>query len=194
MTNSTPQRGTMFFDGEEQATYNDAVMRIGLLSDTHIPEAESELPPEVMAAFQGVDLILHAGDIYRPSVLDDLERIAPVLAARGDDDYLSLSTDKRVKEKHVLKLEGQTIWLVHERPYYVMSSSWQDRVPSGQNDHGIPDVVVFGHEHRTVVERSNGILHVNPGSPTFLDYRRGLGTVGILDIKSGRADVRILQL
>ena len=189
-----PSIRSMVFLTEKSRLPIMAMMRIGLLSDTHIPEAERELPPEVMAAFQGVDLILHAGDIYRPSVLDDLERIAPVLAARGDDDYLSLSTDKRVKEKHVLNLEGQTVWLVHERPYYVMSSSWQDRVPSGQNDRSIPDVVVFGHEHRTVVERFNGILHVNPGSPTFLDYRRGLGTVGILDISSGKADVRILHL
>jgi len=47
-------------------------MRIGLLSDTHIPEARSGLPPEVKKAFEGVDLILHAGDIYSLSVLDEL--------------------------------------------------------------------------------------------------------------------------
>ena len=61
-------------------------MRIGLLSDTHIPETEKKLPPELIEAFQGVDLILHAGDIYVPSVLDDLQRIAPVLDARGGAD------------------------------------------------------------------------------------------------------------
>jgi hypothetical protein len=169
-------------------------MRIGLLSDTHIPEAASVLPHEVMEAFRGVDLILHAGDIYTTSVLDDLEHIAPVLAARGDDDYFSTVRDKRVKEKHVLKLEGQTLWLVHERAYYLVSSLWKSRISSGQDKYDIPDIVVFGHEHRTVVERLHDILFINPGSPTFLNYCRGLGTVGILDIDSGEADVRILHL
>ena len=168
-------------------------MRIGLLSDTHIPVAEKGLPLEVAGAFRGVDLILHAGDIYDPSVLDDLEHIAPVFAARGDDDYLSL-TDERVKEKHVLKLEGKTLWLVHQRPYYTTPPRWQSRFPTRQENYDIPDIVVFGHEHRTVTQRLDNILFVNPGSPTFLGYRPGLGTVGILDIDSGEADVRILQL
>ncbi len=60
---------------EKVAYYYSAIMIIGLLSDTHIPEAEKELPPELMEAFRGVDLILHAGDIYIPSVLDNLEYI-----------------------------------------------------------------------------------------------------------------------
>lgn len=170
-------------------------MRIGLLSDTHIPQAAEVLPDELMEAFQGVDLILHAGDIYNISVLDDLERIAPVLAARGDDDYGTTLADERVKEKHVLKLEGQTLFLIHERPHspsWWHAPWWQSTLSSEQNDR--PDIVVFGHEHRTVVENADDILFVNPGSPTFLNYLRGLGTVGILDINSGEADVRILRL
>jgi len=167
-------------------------MRIGLLSDTHVPEAEKALPPEVMEAFQGVDLILHAGDIYIPSVLDDLERVAPVLAARGDDDYGSTLTDERVKEKHVLEFEGKTLWLVHQRPYYLMSPWWRDKVTSG-NDNS-PDIVVFGHEHRTDMQQIDGILFVSPGSPTFLHYLRGLGTIGILDISPDGAEANILRL
>ena len=62
-------------------------MRIGLISDTHIPDVARAIPRNVSRAFSGVDLILHAGDIQLASVLDELERIAPVLAARGDDDY-----------------------------------------------------------------------------------------------------------
>ena len=169
-------------------------MRIGILSDTHIPEVVEALPNEVIETFQGVDFILHAGDIYIPSVLDDLERIAPVFAARGDDDYLSTLKDDRVKEKHVLKLEGQTLWLVHQRAHYLVSSLWKSRISSNQDNPDIPDIVVFGHEHRTVVERLHNILFISPGSPTFLEYHRGLGTIGILDIDSGEAKVRILQL
>ena len=61
-------------------------MKIGLISDTHIREPSERLHEKVREVFQGVDLILHAGDIYNPSVLDELERMAPVLAAAGDDD------------------------------------------------------------------------------------------------------------
>ena len=169
-------------------------MLVGLLSDTHIPEAEKALPAEVMEAFQGVELILHAGDIYVPSVLDDLERIAPVLAARGDDDYGDTLIDERVKDKHVLKLEEKTLWLVHERPYYLVSPWWQNRISSGQDKNESPDIVVFGHEHRTVMQHDDNILFISPGSPTFLNYLRGLGTIGILDIDSGEVDVRIVRL
>jgi len=169
-------------------------MRIGLLSDTHIPDAAEALPAEVFRALGGVDLILHAGDIYIPSVLDELERIAPVLAAMGDDDYGDIQKDVRVKGKHILKLEGQTLWLIHERPYSYMFALPQTRNLPGQKEEDGPDIVVFGHEHRVVVQRDSGLLLVNPGSPTFLNYRRGLGTVGILDIGSGEAEVNILQL
>ena len=169
-------------------------MRVGLLSDTHIPEVAKRLPAELLDAFQGVDLILHAGDIYTPSVLDDLERIAPVLAAMGDDDHEfgDTLTDKRVKEKHILKLEGQTLWLVHVPPYYLTSQGGQNGLSSGQDN--IPNIIVFGHEHYPLAKRVDHILYVNPGSPTFLHYSRGLGTCGILDIDSNEVDARILQL
>ena len=172
-------------------------MRIGPLADTHIPVAEKELPAEVTKAFRGVDLVLHAGDIYDQSVLDDLERIAPVFAARGDDDHLNSLTDERVKDKHVLKLGGKTLWLVHDRAYhlsYPWSPWWRGRISPELDKYDNPDIVVFGHEHRIVVQYVDSVLFVSPGSPTFLSYRRGLGTIGILDINSGRTDVRIVQL
>lgn len=169
-------------------------MRIGLVTDTHIPEVGTELPPELTEALQGVDLILHAGDIYLPSVLDDLERIAPVLAAKGDDDYGATLADSRVKEKHVLTLEGQTIWLVHMRPLYLTSGWWLTHSSTEPDKDSHPDIVVFGHEHRATVQHYYNILFVNSGSPTFLHYRRELGTVGILDLNDGKAEAQIVQL
>jgi len=169
-------------------------MLIGLLSDTHIPEAALALPSQIAPAFRGVDLILHAGDIYAPSVLADLERIAPVLAAEGDDDYGDTLTDERVKKKHVLNLEGQTLWLIHERPYFHKLASQQRREHPARGGYDIPDIVVFGHEHHPALQHSGDMLYVNPGSPTFLHYRRGPGTVGILSIEFGAAEVAILQL
>lgn len=170
-------------------------MRIGILSDTHVPEVERGIPQELRNAFQGVELILHAGDIYVPSVLNDLQAIAPVLAARGDDDYGETLTDPRVKEKHILDVEGKTILLVHQRPFasqWFQSAWWQSRLNPEQDKK--PDVVVFGHEHRTFVQQIDGALFVNPGSPTFLHYMRGLGTVGILEVTAEKTDVNIVRL
>lgn len=169
-------------------------MRIGLISDTHIPEAAHVLPPQIAEVFRGVDLILHAGDVYTPAVLDQLEHIAPVLAARGDDDPEDILVDRRVKWKHVLKIEGHTLWLIHEMPYDRIVTPWQRRKPSGKEDDQVPDIVVFGHDHCTIVQRRNQVLFVNPGSPTFLNYRAGLGTVALLDVDPGKAEARILSL
>lgn len=169
-------------------------MRVGLLSDTHIPEVAEILPPEIMDAFRGVDLILHAGDIYVPSVLDTLECIAPVLAAMGDDDRGDVLMDRRVKGRHILELEGLTLLLIHERVHSPWAPWWLGNVSPEHDKHDSPDVFVFGHEHRTVVEHTDGTLFVNPGSATFQNYRRGLGTVGILDIDSGKPDIHIVNL
>ena len=170
-------------------------MRIGLISDTHIPWEVGQVPAEVFTAFQGVDLILHGGDIYSHGVLDDLERIAPVYAALGDDDYPG--EDKRVQERHVLKLEGHTIYLTHEGPYNLLTSTglplwWRNKISPG--NYVDPDIIVAGHEHKVVVEKVRVILYINSGSPTCLHYKRGLGTVGILELNSGEPKVDIIHL
>ena len=94
-------------------------MLIGLLSDTHIATTKEVIPPEVFDAFRGVDLILHAGDIWVPWVLDELEKVAPVLVGRGDDDMeADIGNDSRVEDKQVLLIEGLTIWVTHIKPRY----------------------------------------------------------------------------
>ena len=157
-------------------------MLIGLISDTHIPEAVEVLPVEIKEALCNVDLILHAGDIYTVSVLDELEALAPVLAAEGDDDYQEVYKDRRVKQKHILTVEDVTIWLIHTRPW-----SW----PRHEK---IPEILVFGHTHNAKIENYEGILLINPGSPTFPSYKYELGTIAILAIDSGKVDVRIVSL
>ncbi len=171
-------------------------MRIGLITDTHIPWEEKELPHQVIDTFQGVDLILHSGDIYSREVLENLARIAPVLAALGDDDNPGL--DPRVQPKHILQFQGLTLWLVHERPYnltsYWMAFFESNNASAEETKSTKPDIIVFGHEHRVVVERADKILYINSGSPTFLNYQKGLGTVGILELNQGKAEVDIIQL
>jgi len=157
------------------------------------------LPEEVFETFKGVDLILHAGDIYSLDVLDALEKIAPVLAARGDDDHGATIRDPRVKEKHSLQLEGKVVWLVHEKPYVPANSAflsawWQSRLDSRQNSLGKPDILVFGHEHRTFQREMDGTIMVSSGSPTFLHYLRGPGTVGIMELNGGPPEINIIRL
>jgi putative phosphoesterase len=157
-------------------------MRIGLISDTHIPQDAAALPGQVKEIFRNVDLILHAGDIYIASVLDELETIAPVMAAAGDDDYADVRQDNRVKERHILTVEDTAIWLVH-----LIFRPWL------KNERA-PDVIVLGHSHSAAIERRNGILMVNPGSPTCPHNGDDAGTVGILEVDRGRAKAGIVRL
>ena len=164
------------------------IVRIGLIADTHIPEAATELPAQIREIFRDVDLILHAGDVYITSVLDELERIAPVLAAEGDDDYIEVMRDKRVKRKQILNIEGVTIWLIHDK--WLMHKN----PDSWHQDENPPNVIIFGHTHKATVENNGGVLLVNPGSATFPRYRHRLGTVGLLTVTSGKPEVSIVQL
>src|SRR5688500_3546544 len=88
-------------------------MKIGLISDTHIPSMGKEPPPQVVQAFEGVDLILHAGDIYIQSCIDWLERIAPVQSATSG---FSSATEAapRMSVPMVIELEGYTIGMIHK--------------------------------------------------------------------------------
>lgn len=124
-------------------------MRIGVISDTH-----GHLDATVCELFAGVDHILHGGDVGRPSILLELERIAPVTAVRGntDDPHCGL------KDTEVLELAGRKFLLQHiVNPH----------APSRQLQHLLAkedaDVVVFGHTHRPFCEMIGGILFLNPG-------------------------------
>ncbi len=169
-------------------------MKIGLLSDTHVPDVAPKLPGAIAQHFRDVDLIMHAGDIFATRVLDDLQHIGPVIAARGDGDSGDTLADHRVRWKHILKVGGKTIWLIHELPYPYPVPLWRARIGVAGQDGAVPDVVVFGHDHCTIVQTLGGVLLVNPGSPTFLNYRRGPGTIGLLEINEQDVQVRIIEL
>jgi putative phosphoesterase len=165
-------------------------MRIGLISDTHTPYAGMTLWDEVAQAFAGVDLILHAGDIVHPVVLDDLERIAPVLAARGNNDFGY--EDHRVKDVQRLEVAGQRLLMVHDlepedRPLDFLFSTYL----RGER----ADILVSGHTHLERLDYREGVLQINPGSatlPHLWSYR--LGTVALLEWSNDGAEVRILRL
>lgn len=181
-------------------------MRIGLISDTHTPGASKFPPPQVVSAFDGVDLILHAGDIYISSCLDWLEEIAPVLAVElGSDVYFH--GDPRVAERRVFDLENYSIGMVHDLILPGMGGEVvQGSVPREFTaDGSLPksvelvfgkplDIVVFGHTHYAVVEKHQGVLLVNPGSPSLPRQIRRLGQVGILELSPDGAEAWIVEL
>src|SRR6266567_8052468 len=152
-------------------------MRIGLISDTHMPFAGRALWDEVDVAFQGVELILHAGDIVHPIVLDRLEQIAPVLAARGNNDYGI--DDARILDQQVLELHSLRLVMIHDmepedRPLDELRKTYL----SGHH----ADIIVTGHTHFERLDFRDGVLQINPGSATLphLQSMR-LGTIAIMD-------------
>lgn len=167
-------------------------MLIGILSDTHIPHEVKALPLQAKEALKGVDLILHAGDICTLPVLDELEELAPVLAARGNED-MGLPQDPRLKENHLLHIQGLRLGLTHgveypEHPYFPLEKA-MNRCFGGP-----VDILVFGDSHVAVAEEYKGILLVNPGSPVLPNGLRALGTVAFLEIYNGKPQAHLLQL
>ena len=190
-------------------------MKIGLLSDTRIPGVASEVPPQVARAFEGVDMILHAGGIQASWVLDWLERIAPVKAVgriQGRQfetaNAFSMETgDNRVAEQHILEIEGHTLGMVnsldlHELnddvfPGFIAARGFAEgQIPRMvESVFGAPiDVVVFGRTLEALVEEHQGILFVNPGSPTLPRNSMRLGQVAVLELTAGSREARIIEL
>jgi putative phosphoesterase len=181
-------------------------VKIGVISDTHIPSAGPEPPAEVVTAFTGVDLILHAGHANVPSCIAWLERIAPV---RSTESWVEGAGESwtRNSRVEVMQLAGHTVGMVHE---LILRRLADDVLPGSIEryfpaDESLPealaeifgrpvDVVVFGYTHVAMVETHSGILLVNPGSPSLVGQQVKLGTVAILDFDGDRADARIVEL
>lgn len=178
-------------------------MRIGLISDTHLEDPAVALHPAIGRAFAGVDLILHLGDIYGTFVLDRLEAIAPVLGIRAYQD----PKDARLARQRVETFAGMKVAMIHNLgfPETAIDVDQNLRFPAGtpvqdvlSKKFGEPvQVVVFGDTHEEIVAERDGVLLVNPGSPTYPGIQHplgSLGTVAILEVGDGRASAHIVQL
>ena len=148
--------------------------RLGVIADTHCPEFIDELPSSVFTTLEGVDLILHAGDINAGSTIAALARIAPVQAVRGDHDRALPD----LPETRELTIEGKRIVLVHgQRTRWIEEPStllWTLSLGYFTPNRGLPrslhrrfpdaDVIVYGHTHRSHAQRVGGALVFNPGA------------------------------
>ena len=175
-------------------------MLIGLISDTHIPEAGPELWPQAYDRMRGVDLILHGGDIHVLEVIDKLEAIAPIYVARGNGDDGGagrpiVPEDPRLREAWALDLEGFRVGLTHDLslpewpPYRTLHTVMEHYFGGPQH------ILVHGDTHVAGVETMRGVLIVNPGSPMYpRNLNTRLGTIGFLELKDGRAHAWLEQL
>lgn len=158
------------------------LMKIGLISDTHIPERASKLPITVLEAFKDVDLILHAGDITSPQVIAELEEIAPVKAVQGNMDRIF---SDEIPKSQLIEVEDFKIGLNHG-VVYPKGDTLQLKyiaMELGAN------IFISGHTHKPEIEKIDDILFLNPGSPTA--PRLSDPSVMILEIKDGDVDVEI---
>ena len=122
------------------------IRHVGLISDTH-----GLLRPEAVETLQGSELILHAGDVGKPEILDELKKIAPVVAIRGNVDTAAWCN--KLKETELVETNAATIYLIH-------NIACLDLNPAAAGIH----IVLFGHSHQPTQYKKDGVLYINPGS------------------------------
>jgi uncharacterized protein len=148
---------------------------LGVISDTH-----GLLRPQAVEALRGVAHILHAGDVGAPEVLDDLRKIAPVTAVRGNVDTASWARGIPLNE--VVEIEGVSIYMLH-----ILAEL--DLKPEAAGF----GVVVYGHSHKPASEMKNGVLYFNPGSAGPRRFKLPV-TVGRLTLGGGVVQWEIVAL
>ena len=161
-------------------------MEIAIIADTHMPRGARRLPEACVARLQAAELILHAGDLIRLVVLEELESYGTLVAVCGNVDdaevraALPLSTS--------IDAGGATIGLVHDAgPARGRLERLRGRFPAA-------DAVVFGHSHIPLHERApDGFQIFNPGSPT--ERRRAPRlTMGIATVRGGRVSFELIAV
>ena len=148
---------------------------LGVISDTH-----GLLRPEAMDALRGSAHILHAGDIGAPEILDELSKIAPVTAVRGNVDRGAWA--RSIADTEVFQVEGVSIYVLH-----ILGELHLKPEASGFG------VVVCGHSHVPKVEMKNGVLYFNSGSAGPRRFKLPV-TVGRLIIEKGTVRGEIVEI
>ncbi|MCE1248861.1 MAG: YfcE family phosphodiesterase [Firmicutes bacterium] len=151
-------------------------MKIGVLSDTH-----GKLNPGIATAFDGVDMILHAGDIGDIRILYELEGIAPVQAVFGNSDSYIIAGETR--EQIVFEEGGVNFALTHGAGAY---NNILERLANMFHGRGI-DIIVFGHTHKPYACSHGEHFFFNPGCAS--------GSVGIIELNgNGSYKTQIIEL
>lgn len=162
----------------------DARMKVGIVSDTHMPRKSKQLPKVLKDGLRDVELILHCGDWTSEEVVAMLESIAPVEGVAGNGDEAAIIS--RFGWSKIVRAGGISIGIVHG--HLGKGTTTPQRALNTFRSPGT-DLIVFGHSHIPFKECREGVVLFNPGSPT--DKRRQPHfSFGVLTIEEGAWDVR----
>lgn len=151
---------------------------VGLISDTH-----GLLRPSVHAALEGVEMILHSGDVGGEEILAELRIIAPVYAVYGNTDDIH---DPSLSQEIAMEIAGMSVHVSHG---HEVGSPTPERLAERYKH----DIVIYGHTHRQLVSRIDSQLIINPGAAGQQRFKL-LPTVARLTIEDGKAEVEIVAL
>ncbi|WP_446810910.1 metallophosphoesterase family protein [Methylomonas sp. 2BW1-5-20] len=149
--------------------------RIGIISDTH-----GLLRPEALAALQGCELIIHAGDVGKPEVLQKLNELAPMTTVRGNNDKGAWAEALPVNASVMIQQVG--VYLIHD-----LADLAIDPVAAGVR------VVISGHSHKPSLQERGGVLYLNPGSAGPRRFKLPV-TIAELTVQGGEIAARIIHL
>jgi uncharacterized protein len=150
-------------------------IQIGVISDTH-----GLLRPEAVETLRGSEHIIHAGDVGTSEILDQLSKIAPITAIRGNVDKSAWA--RKLRETEVVELGGVSIYVLHDL-------SQLDLEPQAAEFH----VVIYGHSHVPKQETRDGVLYFNPGSAGPRRFKLPT-SVGKLIVENGKVRGEIMPI
>lgn len=152
---------------------------IGVISDTH-----SLVRPEALAALSGVDLVIHAGDIGRPEVIEALTVIAPVHMIKGNIDIGAWA--QKLPDYLDLTIASYRLFVLHDLK----------TLPQIRGNHALnsaPAVIISGHSHQPVINNKEGVMYLNPGSAGPRRFKLPV-SVARLHLSANGAKAEIIQL
>lgn len=149
--------------------------KVGVLSDTH-----GLLRPEAVEALDGCDLLVHAGDVGKPEILEQLQAIAPVYAVRGNVDRGNWAA--ALPETQVVEVESALLYVLHDLGELEIGP-----VAAGFQ------AVISGHTHQPLVEERDGVLYLNPGSAGPRRFHRPV-SLARLEVRGEALHAEIIYL
>lgn len=173
-------------------------MKIGIISDSHYSSRNYLLPKSISSAFSGVDLIIHAGDILHPSVIKELNKIAPVRAIKGNKRGDHCNFSEKLPKHLIFTMAGLNFAVVHcpsnrliKEVSHLLSllglqklSNWiliRELFSYFKNEAKI-NCLIFGDTHQPFCQKRKNILFLNPGA-SYPTAKRP-GSVLVADIKN----------